>query len=100
MSEQTWLRCTITPGQFTGEYAAEGTSHNGTGFSLFVGDEHLECRSFPVGADRASALLEVRVLEKGRGLALIELPVQTLENGKTVTVSEGDLECRKVRQKA
>lgn len=33
---ETWLRCTVSEGQFDGEFAVSGETHDGTGFSLFV----------------------------------------------------------------
>ena len=97
---EMWLNCTITPGQFSGEYAVEGQLHNGVGFSLFASNEDLECRAFPTGADREAAFIRVQVLDQRDGLALVQLPQQTLENGNTVTVRTSQLRKGRARQEA
>jgi hypothetical protein len=100
MTDQAWLRCTISPGQFSGEYAVKGEMYNGEGFSLFASEEDLECRQFPSGSERTSAWIMVQVIEQDKGLALVGLPAQTLENGQTVTVSASSLKFSPAKQKA
>lgn len=95
--QTTFLRCRITPGQFTGEYAVEVQSHDGTGYSLFAFEEDLECRTFPTGDSHADALIRVDVLESQRSLRLVRLPQRTIENGDTLTVRADQLQQRSAR---
>ena len=100
MDSQAWLCCTISPGQFSGEYAVEGEMFDGEGFSLFANEEHLECKRFPLESERASAWIQVQVLEQDRGLMLVRLPSQTLENGQTVTVAATSVKFSPSKQQA
>ena len=84
--ETTFLRCRITPGQFSDEYAVEVQTHDGTGHSLFAFDEDLECKSFPVGDAHLDAWIQVDVLDSRGELCLVRLPQRTMENGDTLTV--------------
>lgn len=84
---ETWLRCVITPGQFTGEYAVEGETSSSEGFSLFADESDLDCREFPTGSDRVPAWLRVDEIDRRGSLALVKLPRHTMENGDTVTVN-------------
>jgi len=95
MSE-TWLRCSITPGQFTGEFAVEGELYNGEGFSLFARQDDIECAEFPMTGQSASAWIRADVLDEKADLRLVRLPQSTLENGDTVTVRSGQLRTKRV----
>ena len=75
-----YLNCNIAPGQFSGEYAIRGSAQAGE-FSLFAPKECVETGSGDTG------LLRVKVLKKDGSRALVELPVQTFENGQAVTVN-------------
>ncbi len=97
MNAEVWLKCVITPGQFTGEYAVQGEAFNGDGFSLFAAEEDLSCRAFPTGDQQTNAALRVRVLEEEGDLRLIQLPQQTLENGQLLTVKADQLTSEPVR---
>jgi hypothetical protein len=89
--KEAWLNCTITPGQFSCEYAVEGVTHTGEGFSLFACDYDLEFRCAPAGAERINGFVRVEVIDEQGNLALIRLPQRTMENGETVTVNRRDL---------
>ena len=97
MTSEAWLKCLITPGQFTGEYAVQSQAFNGEGFSLFAAAEDLSCRDFPSDDRQASAMLHVRVVEEQGDLRLIELPQETLENGRLLTVKIDQLTSEPVR---
>ena len=97
MDAEAWLNCTITPGQFTGEYAVQAQAFDGQGFSLFAWEDELSCRDFPQGDQQACALLRVRVIEEQGDLCLIELPQQALENGRLFTVKCDQLTNKPVR---
>lgn len=97
---ETWLRCIITPGQFTGEYAVEGETSSGEGFSLFADEDSIECRAYPTGSERAPAWLRVEVLQKQGNLALVKLPRHTMENGDTLTVFSKELKSLPAKQEA
>lgn len=84
--KDSWLRCTITPGQFSCEYAVEAVSHSGQGFSLFVCDHDLEMTGPIVSGVRTLGWMRVNILKTKKNLALVQLPQSTLENGDTVTV--------------
>jgi hypothetical protein len=80
------LKCKISPGQFTDEYAVSGEMFDGEGFSLFAYKEDLECSEFPEGKTTVPGLIRVQILDEEEGLMLVRLPQRALENGDTVTV--------------
>ena len=82
-----WLRCKIGRGQFTEEFAIEGRSVDERGFSLFAQGDDLEFEGMPPTGDQfIDGWIRVRKIDERDDLVLIELPEQTLENGRTVTV--------------
>ena len=89
--KEAWLKCMITPGQFSCEYAVEGTMHNDEGFSLFACDYDLKLESEPTDMKRSRGLIRVEVIQTSDTLALIRLPRSTMENGDCVTVTLNDL---------
>jgi hypothetical protein len=97
MNADAWLKCVITTGQFTGEYAVQAQAFNGEGFSLFAAEEDLSCRDFPAAGQQANASLRVRVIEEQGDLRLIALPQQTLENGQLLTVKADQLTTEPMR---
>ncbi|MBY0455844.1 MAG: hypothetical protein K2V38_00755 [Gemmataceae bacterium] len=89
--EKRWLSCSVSPGQFPTEFAISGTQFNGNPFSLFAPALAV---SAPAGAVEGAGLVEVAVIDRSDGLALVRLPAQTFENGHHVTVRETDLHAR------
>jgi hypothetical protein len=84
-----WLRCEVSPGQFTEERAVSGNTFDGEGFSLFAPVEFIQVAHDSQG--RSSGYIAVHVLQIEGELALVRLPGHTLENGTTITVSRGEL---------
>jgi hypothetical protein len=87
--KKMWLRCEISPGQFSQERAVSGDTFDGEGFSLFAPLEWI--RVDDASHDRSSGHIAVQILEVEGELALVRLPGHTLENGTTITVSMGEL---------
>ena len=75
------LKCTVTTGQFTGEYAVSATQADGSPFSLFVDEDSVD-RDNGTGEGWVSVDL---ISRKGDN-ALIRLPAQSLEGSQFVTV--------------
>src|SRR5437764_12816082 len=82
-----WLCCTITPGQFSSEYAVSGQQSNGTGFSLFVPHEYVACDRVPTTQQPAEGWLRIEVWDRKGDRVIVRLPRPTLENGQFVTVT-------------
>lgn len=89
-----WLRCMITPGQFSCEYSIEGTAFNGEGFSLFACDYDLKFPQNSVVATGRplSGWIRVKIAKSDKSRALVQLPNSTMENGDMVTVNCSNLE--------
>jgi hypothetical protein len=86
-----WLRCMITPGQFSCEYSVEGKLYGGEGFSLFACDYDLKIPSSQCTTGRTPGLIRVQVLKSVGSRAMVQLPKSTMENGDIVTVDVSDL---------
>ena len=94
----TYLSCRIRKGQFGGERAVQGTTYTGDEFSLFVPLEYVE-RDEECAADKVDmGWLRLEVLATDARRALVRLPGQTFENGKTVTVSLEQITKRESRE--
>jgi len=91
MGKQAWLICTISLGQFSDELAVYGKAHDGTGFSLFVPQDDVECDTLSTEGDEVKGRLKVTVLKESGNLVLVKLPASTLENGTSITVSREQL---------
>ncbi len=87
---ETCLRCTVAPGQFTGEYAVSATQSNGDGFSLFVDEDLVDWEPRQVDG-RGEGWLRVEVVDRRGDQALIRLPGPSLEGGQFVTVRSDQL---------
>ncbi len=85
------LPCTVTPGQFSDEYAVAGQSFDGNFFSLFVPTSELHAPIVPSHQSPVEGVIEVELLKRQGDLGLIRLPRPTLENGRTVTVKLNSL---------
>jgi hypothetical protein len=81
-----WLDCTISPGQFTGEFAVQGKLFDGTGFSLFAESSDLKFIGEPTFDKPVEGFIRVMQLDKKEDLFLVSLPHSTLENGQAITV--------------
>lgn len=84
--EMGWLDCTISPGQFSGEFAVRGELFNDAGFSLFVEEEYVRFRDEPVVDKPVQGFVRITTLQKEDDLCLVALPQSTMENGCSVTV--------------
>jgi hypothetical protein len=95
-----WLKCTISPGQFSGEFVVEAVDFRGNGFSLFVPEKFVEYDIEPSQIRSVDGWLRIEVLESRDDLVLIRLPRTPLENGPTATVQAGQLQYRMAREPA
>src|SRR4051812_47907446 len=92
MSGQAWLRCTITPGQFSDEYAVSAVDHRGAGFSLFAPGSSIRFKSAPVlNEGPIDGEIRVAILDRKDALRLVRLPARTMENGDSITVLASQL---------
>jgi len=83
---ERWLKCKISIGQFTGEFAVNGVMSNAKEFSLFSHKEYLNFKEAPVKGKAVEGSIRVTKLQEKDDLVLIALPQPTLENGQTITV--------------
>ena len=83
---EKWLDCTISPGQFTGEYAVQGKLFDNTGFSLFAEKEALKFDAEPTADKPVKGLIRIVPGQQKDDLTLVTLPQPSLENGQTITV--------------
>jgi len=93
------LQCQVSPGLFNGEVAVRGETADGTGFSLFVSDDFVEYDSPVDAASPVDGWLYAEVLDRKADLLLVQLPGQTFENGRTITVRDSQIEHRPRREK-
>jgi hypothetical protein len=83
---KNWLDCTISPGQFTGEFAIQGKLFDGTGFSLFAQESDLRFDEEPTSDKPVKGWIRVKLGPQKDNLLLVTLPQPTFENGQTITV--------------
>ena len=95
-----WLKCKVSPGQFSEEVVVEATDFRGSGFSLFVPDNLVECDTDPSKGQSVDGWMQVEMLAQQESLALIRLPRAPLENGPTVTVEACQLDYRFAKELA
>ena len=84
--EMEWLDCTISLGQFSGEFAVRGELFDNTGFSLFVEEEYVRFEGTPTVDKPVHGLVRITTLQKEDDLCLVALPQPTIENGCSITV--------------
>ena len=96
---ESWLRCKVSQGQFSIEYAVSGKRFDGEGFSLFAPKEFVDTPE-EVTDETVDGWLRVEILDQKGDLLLIRLPRPTLESGQSLTVNSVDVKKRLVRQKA
>jgi hypothetical protein len=95
-----WLKCKVSPGQFSEEVVVEATDFRNRGFSLFVPDNLVEPDTEPRGGKSVDGWLQVDVLGQQDAWTLIRLPRAPLENGPTVTVQTSQLDYRVAKELA
>jgi len=88
---EIWLDCTISPGQFTGEYAVRGNLFDGTEFSMFAEKEDLNFQSEPTEDNPVVGLIRIVPGPQKDDLLLVRLPQPTFENGQTITVKANQI---------
>ncbi|MBA7484314.1 hypothetical protein ES707_19839 [subsurface metagenome] len=88
---EKWLECTISPGQFTGEFAVQGKMFDATEFSLFAPKEDLQFDSQPSWDKPVHGSIRVTVSAQEEDLLLINLPRPTFENGQVITVKKNQV---------
>lgn len=84
----TALKCQVSLGQFTGEYAVRVQSYDGKWVSLFAPAETIELLEEIDENHSVDGYIEVEVVDQRGGLTLVRLPRPTLENGEHLTVKE------------
>lgn len=100
METTIWLRCRLSPGQFSGERVVSAEDFRGSVFSLFVPDEYVRPDAQLMEGQTVDGLVQVEVVERSHDLALVRLPRQPLENGQFVTVPISALERSPAREPA
>lgn len=85
---EKWLNCTISPGQFTGEFAVQGEMFDSTEFSLFAPKEDLKFSGEPSWDKPVHGSIRVTVSEQKDNLLLVSLPRPAFENGRVITVKK------------
>ena len=85
---EKWLDCTISPGQFDGEFAVQGELYDESEFSLFAQKNDLRFKSEPTQEKPVKGELRVVPLEEKDDRILVTLPQTTFENGRTITVKK------------
>jgi hypothetical protein len=88
------IRCKVTPGQFSIEYAVSGAQANGKRFSLFAPVETVESEGQPTRERAVQGWLKVELWEQKGNLALVKLPGESFESGRFVTVDVAQLRMR------
>jgi len=88
---EEWLKCTITPGQFSGEYAVQGEMFDDTSFSLFAPKKDLKFSEEPTADKPVKGLIRIVQCAQKDDLLLVNLPRPTFENGRTITVKKEQL---------
>jgi len=88
---EKWLECTISPGQFTGEYAIQGKLFDGTEFSMFAEKEDLKFKEEPTEDKHVAGWIRIVLGPPKDNLLLVRLPQTTFENGQTITVNTNQI---------
>jgi hypothetical protein len=89
---QTWVRCSISSGQFSDEVAVEGRQFDGKLFSLIVPDDFVDAEGQSIGMDEAvEGWIRADKIERKDDLVLVRLPRHTFQNGPFVTVTSKQL---------
>ena len=83
---EKWLDCTVSLGQFSGEYSVQGQLFDGTGFCLFAEKDVLKFEQEPVKDKAVQGRIRILLGHLKDDLLLVTLPQPTFENGQTITV--------------
>lgn len=86
-----WLRCEISAGQFPTEAAIRGADFNDEEFSLFVPLQRVRPNK-GLGDEWIRGNVQVKLLDSRDGFSLVELPGQTFNNGRTITIRADQVE--------
>jgi hypothetical protein len=86
-----WLKCTLSPGHFEGEFGVNGTQHNGTPFALFVPAAAVRLGHEPAVGKMVAGWVRVKVLDRKGELVLVRLPSQTFQSCPFATVTADQL---------
>ena len=70
---QYQIRCKVFPGQFSGEFAVEGSQANGEKFSLFAPAKDVETDEPPTRDRSVEGWLKVTLWEQSGSLAIVKL---------------------------
>ena len=95
---ETWLRCKVSPGQFSSEYAVQGEAFDGTGFSLFAPVQTVDLARVPSDGEIVDGWIQVVIEDRKDDLCLVRLPRQVIGYNEYVTVRAEQLESRRSRQ--
>ena len=94
--DMKWLPVSVSPGQFSNEYAVLGTRHNGKGFSLFAHEDKVVAPASGEG----EGFMQVEVIDRLDDLALVRLPGESFETAsRHVTVDAKTLQATPTLQK-
>jgi len=85
---EKWLECTISPGQFMGEFAVQGKMFDATEFSLFAPREDLQFSEDPALDKPVRGSIRVSISDQEDDLLLVSLPRPAFENGRLITVKK------------
>ncbi len=88
---EKWLECTITLGQFSGEYAVQGEMFDATDFSLFAPKKDLKFDEEPATGKPVKGLIRIVPGAQKEDLLMVSLPRPTFENGRTITIKKNQL---------
>ena len=91
---ENWLKCIVSPGQFSVEYAIQADAADGSQFSLFAPKEVVEVEREPSDDDFVDGFLKVNVADRANDSTLVYLPREAFEIGYFVTVKSASLESR------
>ncbi len=83
---EKWLDCTISPGQFTGEYAVRGNLFDGTEFSMFAEKDDVKFEEEPTWDKHIEGLIRIVPGQQKDNLVLVTLPKPSFENGQIITI--------------
>lgn len=87
----TQLRCGVSPGQFSNEYAVSVQSFNGRTFSLFASRNDVGCEQPPTEDQSVEGWLAVDIVKQSAAHYLVRLPQPTLEHGQYISVTPSQL---------
>lgn len=88
---EKWMDCTISLGQFSGEYAVKGEMFDNSDFSLFAPEKDLQFPEAPTEGKPVKGLIRIVTGVEKENLLLVSLPRPTFENGRTITIKKEQL---------